>query len=64
VLPTVPGHAARPQPGPYHRTVTADRLPRTVFPLAAVGSMALTAYAGGIVAVAVIGTLDYTTRDI
>jgi hypothetical protein len=42
--------------------VTADPLPRTVFPLAAVGSMALTAYAGGIVAVAVTGTLDYTTR--
>jgi Heparan-alpha-glucosaminide N-acetyltransferase, catalytic len=42
--------------------VTADPLPRTVFPLAAVGSMALTAYAGGIVAVAVTGTLDYTTN--
>ena len=42
--------------------VVADRLPRTVFPLAAVGSMALTAYAGGIVVVAVTGTLDYTTN--
>jgi len=42
--------------------VVADRLPRTVFPLAAVGSMALTAYAGGIVAVAVTATLDYATN--
>ncbi|WP_448612345.1 heparan-alpha-glucosaminide N-acetyltransferase domain-containing protein [Geodermatophilus sp. URMC 60] len=42
--------------------VVADRLPGTVFPMAAVGSMALTAYAGGIVAVAVNGTLDYTTN--
>jgi uncharacterized membrane protein YeiB len=42
--------------------IVADRLPRTVFPLAAVGSMALTTYAGGIVAVAVTGTLDYTTN--
>jgi uncharacterized membrane protein YeiB len=42
--------------------LVADRLPRTVFPLAAVGSMALTAYAGGIVAVAITGTLDYTTN--
>ncbi|MGY1643688.1 heparan-alpha-glucosaminide N-acetyltransferase domain-containing protein [Geodermatophilus sp. SYSU D00703] len=40
----------------------ADRLPRVVFPLAAVGSMALTAYTGGIVAVAITGTLDYTTN--
>jgi uncharacterized membrane protein YeiB len=40
----------------------ADRVPRTVFPLAAVGSMALTTYAGGIVAVAITGTLDYTTN--
>jgi uncharacterized membrane protein YeiB len=29
----------------------ADRLPRVLFPLAAVGSMALSAYVGGIVAV-------------
>jgi uncharacterized membrane protein YeiB len=42
--------------------LVADRLPRTVFPLAAVGSMALTTYAGGIVAVAITGTLDYTTN--
>jgi uncharacterized membrane protein YeiB len=42
--------------------VVADRLPRTVFPLAAVGSMALTAYAGGIIAVAITGTLDYSTN--
>ena len=42
--------------------VVADRLPRTVFPLAAVGSMALTAYAGGIIAVTITGTLDYTTN--
>lgn len=42
--------------------VVADRLPRTVFPLAAVGAMALTTYAGGIVAVAITGTLDYTTN--
>ncbi|MGY1625136.1 heparan-alpha-glucosaminide N-acetyltransferase domain-containing protein [Geodermatophilus sp. SYSU D00965] len=40
----------------------ADRLPRVVFPLAAVGSMALTAYAGGIVAVWLTGTLDYDTN--
>jgi len=42
--------------------VVADRLPRMVFPLAAVGSMALTTYAGGIVAVAITGTFDYTTN--
>jgi uncharacterized membrane protein YeiB len=42
--------------------VVADRLPRMVFPFAAVGSMALTAYAGNIVAVSVFGTLDYTTN--
>lgn len=42
--------------------VAADRLPRVLFPLAAVGSMALTAYGGGIVAVWAIGTLDYDTN--
>jgi hypothetical protein len=35
VLPAMPGHAPRPQPGPYHRTVAArgrsrDRLGRIV----------------------------------
>jgi uncharacterized membrane protein YeiB len=42
--------------------VAADRLPRVHFPLAAVGSMALTAYVGGIVAVRATGTLDYDTN--
>ena len=42
--------------------VAADRLPRARFPLAAVGSMALTAYVGGIVAPWVTGTLDYDTN--
>jgi uncharacterized membrane protein YeiB len=42
--------------------LVADRLPRTVFPLAAVGSMALSTYAGGIIAVAITGTLDYATN--
>src|SRR3954452_10061979 len=42
--------------------LVADPLPRTVFPLAAVGSTALSTYAGGIVAVAITGTLDYTTN--
>lgn len=42
--------------------VMADRLPRGLFPLTAVGSMALTAYAGGIVAVWVTGAMDYDTN--
>jgi uncharacterized membrane protein YeiB len=42
--------------------VLADRLPRVLFPLAAVGSMALSAYVGGIVAVWLTGTLDYDTN--
>ena len=58
----MPGHAPALSPGRTTAPVTADRLPRTVFPLAAVGSMALTTYAGGIVAVAITGTLDYTTN--
>lgn len=41
--------------------VVADRLPALVFPLAAVGSMALTAYTGGIVAAWVTGTVKYFT---
>jgi uncharacterized membrane protein YeiB len=42
--------------------VLADRLPRALFPLAAVGSMALTAYVGGVVAAWATGTLDYDTN--
>ncbi|MGR6965118.1 heparan-alpha-glucosaminide N-acetyltransferase domain-containing protein [Geodermatophilus sp. URMC 61] len=42
--------------------VVADRLPTLLFPLAAVGSMALTAYAGGIVAAWVTGAPDYATN--
>jgi uncharacterized membrane protein YeiB len=39
--------------------VVADRLPRLISPVAAVGSMALTAYAGGVVAGWAAGTLEY-----
>ena len=42
--------------------VVADRLPTILFPLAAVGSMALTAYAGGIVATWVASAPDYETN--
>ena len=42
--------------------VAADRLPRVLFALASVGSMALTAYVGTVVAGWVLGTLDYTTN--
>ncbi|MBB3085480.1 DUF418 domain-containing protein [Geodermatophilus sabuli] len=42
--------------------VLADCLPRATAPFAAVGSMALTAYVGGIVAMWVTGTLDYDTN--
>jgi uncharacterized membrane protein YeiB len=42
--------------------VLADWLPRAAAPFAAVGSMALTAYVGGIVAVWVTGTLDHDTN--
>jgi hypothetical protein len=39
--------------------VTAERLPRVVVPLAWVGSMALTVYAGSTVAAWALGTMDY-----
>ena len=42
--------------------MVADRLPTILFPLAAVGSMALTAYAGGIVATWVASAPDYETN--
>jgi uncharacterized membrane protein YeiB len=42
--------------------VAAGRLQRVLFPLASVGSMALTAYVGTAVAAWVLGTLDYTTN--
>ncbi|MGY1689778.1 heparan-alpha-glucosaminide N-acetyltransferase domain-containing protein [Geodermatophilus sp. SYSU D01105] len=42
--------------------VLADRLPRVLSPVAAVGSMALSAYVGGVVAVWLTGTLDHDTN--